>query len=194
MAAKSGKKAEYRSALRSRRMIKTAFLELVHEKPVQKITVTDIVNRCGLNRGTFYSHYTGVAAVVEQIENDLIMAVEDVLESPENNKERTIHFYLTRFTELLKSDLEFYRLVVTCGGERFSVKFREFLLEKLHNGELVFYTDLSGKSLEVASQFMVGGFVSIYISWFEGKIDCTLDELCSIIDSILSAKTMTAPA
>ena len=36
-------------------IIKTLF-ELLNEKPLAKITVKDIVERCGVNRNTFYYH------------------------------------------------------------------------------------------------------------------------------------------
>lgn len=46
-------KKEYRSAVRSRRLIREAFLQLLQEKELRKITVTDIVNRADINRTTF---------------------------------------------------------------------------------------------------------------------------------------------
>ena len=46
-------KAEYRSSIRSKTMIKEALLELMIEKPFDKITITDIVKKADINRGTF---------------------------------------------------------------------------------------------------------------------------------------------
>ena len=45
-------KKEYRSAIRSRRLIRAALLELLQEKKFEKITVTDIVKRADINRST----------------------------------------------------------------------------------------------------------------------------------------------
>ena len=47
-------KKEYRSALRSRKMIRQAFFELLKEKSFEKITVTDVVKKADVNRSTFY--------------------------------------------------------------------------------------------------------------------------------------------
>ena len=47
-----GQKAEYKSAARSRRLLREAYVQLMAEKPPERITVTDIVGRAGLNRGT----------------------------------------------------------------------------------------------------------------------------------------------
>lgn len=45
-------------------IIKTLF-ELLNEKPQGKITVKDIVERCGVNRNTFYYHFRDISDVVE---------------------------------------------------------------------------------------------------------------------------------
>ena len=60
-------KAEYRSAVRSRKLIKAALADLLQEKPLDKITVTDVVNRAQINRGTFYAHYTDIPDVIHHL-------------------------------------------------------------------------------------------------------------------------------
>lgn len=54
-------KAEYRSSLRSKKLIINALVDLLDEKPLDKITVTDIVKKADINRGTFYAHYENVS-------------------------------------------------------------------------------------------------------------------------------------
>ena len=44
-------------AVRTREAIQLAFKELLKEKPFQKITVTEIAERAGFARHTFYNHY-----------------------------------------------------------------------------------------------------------------------------------------
>ena len=43
---------------RTRQMIEQAFLELIKEKGFQSISVQDITERAGINRATFYAHFT----------------------------------------------------------------------------------------------------------------------------------------
>ena len=47
--------------------IKTTFMELLNRKPLNKITVREIVSGCGINRNTFYYHYTDIRTLVEEI-------------------------------------------------------------------------------------------------------------------------------
>ena len=46
--------------------IKAAFIQLLNERPMNKITVKDIVDRCGINRNTFYYHFEGIPSLMEQ--------------------------------------------------------------------------------------------------------------------------------
>lgn len=47
--------------------IRRAFLEVLTEKPLKKITVKDISDQCGINRNTFYYHYQDIPALLEDI-------------------------------------------------------------------------------------------------------------------------------
>ena len=63
-------KAEYRSSIRSKNLIKKAVAKLIHEKALQKITVSDIIREADISRGTFYAHFADVSSVIEQIESE----------------------------------------------------------------------------------------------------------------------------
>ena len=41
----------------TKQIIMETFLELLEELPFDKITVTDIVQKCNVNRNTFYYHF-----------------------------------------------------------------------------------------------------------------------------------------
>lgn len=51
----------------SKRAILNAFWALLEEKPYSKITVKDIVDRCGVNRNTFYYHFQDIPSLLEEI-------------------------------------------------------------------------------------------------------------------------------
>lgn len=49
----------------AREQIIRAFMELIEEKEPGKITVTDIVERCGITRKTFYYHFRDIFDLIE---------------------------------------------------------------------------------------------------------------------------------
>lgn len=51
--------------------MKQAMLELMNTIPFDKITVRLICERAGVNRSTFYAHYTDIYGMIEQMESNL---------------------------------------------------------------------------------------------------------------------------
>ena len=41
----------------TKKAIKETFVELLEEHPLSDITIKDIVEKCGINRNSFYYHY-----------------------------------------------------------------------------------------------------------------------------------------
>ncbi|MCD7954484.1 MAG: TetR/AcrR family transcriptional regulator [Lachnospiraceae bacterium] len=69
-------------AIMTKELIIQTVFELLNERPFTKITVKDIVERCGINRNTFYYHFRDITDVMEYAfkrEMDRIMkgAMED---------------------------------------------------------------------------------------------------------------------
>lgn len=68
----------------TKQAIQVAFMELLAEQPFDKITVTDIVSRCGINRNTFYYHFQDIYALVDAIfldETNKIIDADDDFDS-----------------------------------------------------------------------------------------------------------------
>ena len=54
----------------TRKAIIDSFLKLLDEQPLNKITIKDIVEDCGVNRNTFYYHFPDLPALIEAIVKD----------------------------------------------------------------------------------------------------------------------------
>ena len=48
-----------------------AFLELLEEKELSEITVSELCRICGIHRSSFYLHFADIYAMMERIEEDL---------------------------------------------------------------------------------------------------------------------------
>ena len=49
--------------------IEESFIRLLNERPLDKITIKDIVDDCGISRNTFYYHFQDITALLEHILN-----------------------------------------------------------------------------------------------------------------------------
>ncbi|MDO5397970.1 MAG: TetR/AcrR family transcriptional regulator [bacterium] len=59
----------------NKRKIANAYIELLKKKNVDKITIKDIVERCGLTRQSFYYHFHDIFDLIEWLMNEKICAV-----------------------------------------------------------------------------------------------------------------------
>lgn len=64
----------------TRMIIEQSFLELLSEKPVSKITVTELCQKAQINRATFYKHYLDVQDLMERIEEELFQKIRIAFE------------------------------------------------------------------------------------------------------------------
>ena len=61
-------------------LIRRAFTELLRVKPVQSISIKELCEKAGVNRGTFYAHYTDLYDMLEQMESELLSEFRAVLD------------------------------------------------------------------------------------------------------------------
>ena len=169
-------KAEYRSAIRSRKLIHAALADLLQEKPIEKITVTDIVARAEINRGTFYAHYRDVPDVVNHLIHQTLSAIQKAL-TEQGATEDITHALLCEVQHILEEDLFLYKKILTSSAasimqEQLVSLVMEFMLE--HKD---FFFSGSQEQYELLIRFCAGGLSNLYRDWFSGKICCSLSEL-----------------
>ena len=172
-------KKEYRSAIRSRKMIRQAFFELLKEKSFEKITVTDIVKKADINRSTFYAHYPDVMGVVEELQEEIIQYTQSFMENVdfkdyyENPKP-----YLKNIVKLVEENNELYRLLMTSAMATKQFEQLKYILIDRTLETLDVPEGFKDKfDFEFSVRFFMGGVIDVYTQWLYGVIDCSLDEL-----------------
>lgn len=60
-------------------LIRKAFTDLLKQKPIQSISIKELCESAGINRGTFYSHYSDIYDLLKQIEDDMMNDLFDAL-------------------------------------------------------------------------------------------------------------------
>lgn len=187
-----GGKAEYKSAIRSRRLIQQAFVDLLQEKNLEKITVTDIITRADINRGTFYAHYQDTRAVIEQIEKEIVEKMMGFLSGFQyENFFNSPMPLLLNISCYLEKDLEFYRTLVNSSiSEQLLDKLRRYLIAYLESNSN--FPEHIKRSLEFMARinFFTSGIIDLYQIWFRREMNCSLDELSQEISKLIISNAM----
>lgn len=178
-------KAEYRSAIRSRKLINEALADLLTEKPLDKITVTDVVGRADINRGTFYAHYKDIPDVVDHLIQQTFSAIRDAMIAQTAVDANIEHTLLSTIQRILEEDLSFYRKILNSSAyaimqEQLVVIATEFMLK--HKDQ--FYPG-SPEEYQIAIRFCAGGLSNLYRDWFSGKLPYTLGQLTAIGEDLI---------
>lgn len=173
------------SAIRSRKLINGALADLLTEKPLDKITVTDIVNRADINRGTFYAHYRDVPDVVDHLIQQTFSAIRDAVIAQAAGDTTVEHALLSTIRSILEGDLSFYRKILCSSAsaimrEQLAAVVTEFMLEQKDR----FYPG-SQEEYQIAIRFCAGGLSNLYRDWFSGKLPYTLEELTRIGEALI---------
>lgn len=75
-----GEKQNQRVAL-TKRLLQESLLQLMKEKNIQNISVKELCEASGINRSTFYNHYTRPEDVLSEIENSVIADLNSIWEA-----------------------------------------------------------------------------------------------------------------
>ena len=182
------KKAEYRSAARSRRLIRDAYVNLMQEKPIDKISISDIVREADLNRGTFYAHYSNPMDVLMEIANEILGDVEgffadfsftDFLQNPMP--------LLLRVEKMLADNLDFYRRInLNTATIGFTDRIKKNMVEYNSTNKSVPENLRGNPHFKVALELFAGGLISVYLGFVLGTIRASAREITETISILIS--------
>lgn len=178
-------KAEYRSAVRSRKLINEALADLLTEKPLDKITVTDVVKRADINRGTFYAHYRDIPDVADHLIQQTFSAIRDAMIAQTEIPSNMGLVFLTAIQTILEEDLPFYRKILNSSASSLmQEQLVSIVLDFLVEHKDRFYQG-SQEEYQIAIRFCAGGLSNLYRDWFSGKLTCSLSELTQMGDALI---------
>lgn len=181
-------KAEYRSSIRSKNLIKKALAKLIHEKDIAKITVSDIIREADISRGTFYAHYADVNAVVNQIENEEFMNLRDFVDRfGFENIITDVSVFVTGICEYLSKDMEYYRMLTQSNFlNNFIWRLLNTYYEKLLDEVLSTVNSTDKDEVNLYLIYITSGAKTAIMSWLNGEIKGTPEQVGERIGKLVS--------
>ena len=154
--------------MKTKRAIHEAMTRLLSVKPIGEVTVTELSEAAEINRKTFYTYYSSVYMVAEEMEDGIVERFEETLRKIDF--ETILQDPQTTFTTLARiiaSDLDFYETILT---NRNQVYFLQKIVTSLKERILVLYFDKSSPQFELQEymlEYVIAGLVSVYQKWFK---------------------------
>lgn len=98
----------------TRMVIKNSFVELLKDKPINKITVKELCDRAEINRATFYKHYLDIYDLLDKIEEQFLNDLKKNLVSTE---QRGISDTLSLIMVSIKAEADMYMTLFSDNGD-----------------------------------------------------------------------------
>ena len=166
-------------------VLQNSLFELLKQKSIDKITVTDICHLADINRGTFYYYYTDVFVLLNQIENELyenfLVYFNQYLESSERNT----YLLMIKLFEYLKQEKKIFKVFFSQNGDKDFIK-RVYLtaytsvIEEWKSQK----TNLDPQQLDKIFLFFFFCSISLIQNWFDTSLKESPEELASFINNL----------
>lgn len=176
-----------RRCRRTRSALKSALLTLMKNKPLQKITVSELADFADVNRKTFYNHFHDVDSVLHELENDFLEQLFSVID-PSNlwSDIENPSPLLRKLISEMTSNMDFLKLLIASREhhhllEGFRARLRQLWGDVLKDDDKVDH-DILFSFLD----FMSAGTVSVLESWITSESCMPLDKLTDMLCDILS--------
>ena len=179
----TGKKSSHKNAARSRHLIKQAFAELLNEKDMAKITVTDIVERANISRGTFYAHYLDVYDLYSAILSNIVEAIDEAFDKMGMDNiildpTEAINFGI----QFLDKNKSYYRLFLTSShGEKLIMRIISLAEDKVSHEIRSLFPGEDITEYLCHLYFTLGGFRNILLHWFMDSLDVSGEQCAAFL-------------
>ena len=182
-----------KNALRSKRLIRQAFLTIVQKKDPSDISITEIVNEANINRATFYAHYSCLKDLLDEIENEVIDKMMELLNGFElENFFSNPAPLLLQVSLFLNEDVDYYRtLIKTPGSSRFLEKLMSILIEYMEKDQSIPLEIRESKAFKIRIYYFAGGLTTLYQKWFNGELNCSLFDIPLEVSKIFTSMSLS---
>ena len=184
-------KKENRRVQYTKNALRTAFLDLITEKPLQSITVTDICARADINRSTFYLHYQDVHSLLEEIEDDILRNLHQrLIELPFTSE--SFAAALTHIKANRRMIDIFHALLSNQGDPQFMHRMQALAYEAWAHH----LPHVDGQLKPLVFSFVVTGVISALASWMQSSGQSAMDaeQVVALLETLIQQGVDGLPA
>lgn len=161
--------------------IRNAFLQLRSRKPLEKITVKELVTIANINKATFYLHYHDIYDLSETLERDVVQSCLDGIKHPENIFKDTKNF-VHELTESFVANEQLIKILFE--GNR-SSSFMNLFEEEFYKIIYSAYPNYKpGLENKMVMTFLIYGAYHTYEKYHENGINSVFNILEKFSDAI----------
>jgi len=155
-----------------------AFWSIYITKRIDKITVKEITNKAGYNRGTFYEYFQDVYEVLEVIENFALPTLNELPPLIEVNSNSPT--FINTFMALYQEKYKYYNHLLGDNGDpAFQRKLKDSLkfsiIQALEKNE-----NIDPQEIDLILEYILSGMIGILIYLFQQKPSLSEEKIIAL--------------
>lgn len=181
------KKGDQRTRL-TKMLIRKALTTLLSQKPIHSISVKELCEEAGINRGTFYSHYADIYDLLDKIEEEMMCDFQEALQPllVDNENSLTPLKITTGIFNCLKENADL--CIVTLGpygDKRFAGQLLDVGREKCLACYSRQFGETSPNQLEYYYAFVSSGCIGLLEKWLNDGMTESAADIAQIAENIM---------
>ncbi|MEH7097921.1 TetR/AcrR family transcriptional regulator [Neobacillus vireti] len=171
-----------RRTLYSKKVIIDAFLKLLQEKNLNKITVTDICKEADINRGTFYSYYNDPFDLMRSIEEEM---AEKMMSTINISGDESINNILSDIFKLILENTELCKIIFNeKNGSNVLNTILKSAYERTMEEQKKRFPHANETQLEYFFTYITGGTIEIVRKWINDDMKLPSDDVIRILETM----------
>lgn len=176
-----------RRILKTKKAIRRAFAELLEKKDIDDITITNIAAAADINRKTFYHYYSGIYALIDEIENEIVTAFDTALREIDLIQDlQNPYIIFSKLTSVINNYIDFYGYLLSADRSGKLLTKVKTLLKRKTREALRDRVGLADAPLDVIVDYTISGMVATYQSWFNSDRQQSIEEISRIISLLFT--------
>lgn len=156
--------------VRTRRLIKDAFINLSMKKDFKAITITDITTEATVNRATFYYHFIDKYDLLEQVLKEDLMenVLHQIMEHSKLTEESITSVFLS-VSQFQKSLSHQYQRSIVAFSKVIEDTIKKELEQTFYNVLVQQYSDTQAEWLRILAVMLSWDIYAVSIDWQENS-------------------------
>ncbi|MQS76222.1 TetR/AcrR family transcriptional regulator [Companilactobacillus halodurans] len=170
---------------KTQELITNIFIDLLKEKPMNKISVAEITRKANIGRGTFYIHYKDTYDLYDQLISKIINDLTELFDEnyPDTQDSPNFQALSNSLISYISTHKTVFQLLIRdTHGRDIINSIKDIFIKKIMIEE---QGDEKDTRYRAFVSFSVSGIIGVLTDWLNGKFILTDQEVSTIINDII---------
>lgn len=153
--------------IKTKASLQITLIELLQEKTLDKISISELCKKANVNRGTFYLHYNDVAELFEEYFHDMTEDLRKAYYEPyllTHFKIENLSADMVRIFHHVEKYKQFYKIVF---NRKTPMMYYYRLFDIIRNYLIDSISEVNSENIEFAASYQANAIIGLVIQWVQ---------------------------